>query len=275
MRILDIVFVYQLKDRRDLVWHSRTHRHEKGQAELTYFMGGSGTFNVLGRTYRIFDRALFVNTETNYHHVVADNLDRPLSFYAVLFELDGDEGGLMEICKEMERQGPTRMKDSLSLFFEEMRRKSNSGLALLERSSEHQLLELVYELPDYSMFSRYPNSNLHIDKALRIFQSHIADNLSLGQVAAKLGLSESYFIRIFQNNMRTTPMKYYTQLRIEAATGLLVSTSLSVKQIAYQLSYQSEFHFSKQFKQYKGMSPINYRKATCKNKTPIGQGPEP
>lgn len=264
MKINDIVFVYQLKDKEDLLWHSRIHHHEQHQAELTYFMSGSGTFHILGKKYRIFDNAIFANTEGNSHYVIADDLNKPLSYYAVLFSLDENESEIMEICKTMEVQGPKKMKNNKRFFFEEMRSKNNSNSQWLNLSSIHQLLELVYKLPEYSFLDEYPNSSFHIDNALRFFQSHVAENITLGEVASKLNLSESYLIRMFQSNMHISPMKYYTKLRIEATIGFLVSTNYSVKQIASKLNYSSEFHLSKQFKQYTGLSPLKYRKQKSK-----------
>ena len=61
--------------------------------------------------------------------------------------------------------------------------------------------------------------------------------------------------------MNTTPMRYYANLRLEAARALVTSTNLSVKEIAAKLQFCSEFHFSKCFKESTGQSPSSYRRS--------------
>lgn len=60
--------------------------------------------------------------------------------------------------------------------------------------------------------------------------------------------------------MKITPMKYFTKLKIEAATYMLTDTGLTVHSIAEKLNFYSEFHFSRGFKQYTGFAPSVYRK---------------
>lgn len=91
-------------------------------------------------------------------------------------------------------------------------------------------------------------------------QNNITNDLDLELIAEKLGLSKSYFIRLFQQKMKTTPMKYFMKLKIEAAGAMLSSTDRSLLTIAQDLNFYSEFHFSRVFKQYTGSAPSVYRK---------------
>jgi AraC family transcriptional regulator of arabinose operon len=54
-------------------------------------------------------------------------------------------------------------------------------------------------------------------------------------------------------------MHYVEARRIERATQLLRVTSLSVKQIAEQVGFESPFYFSLRFKKATGISPSAYR----------------
>ena len=62
-------------------------------------------------------------------------------------------------------------------------------------------------------------------------------------------------------------MKYFTKLKIEAATYMLTDTGLTVRSIAEKLNFYSEFHFSRVFKQYTDFAPSVYRKKYINNKT--------
>ena len=60
--------------------------------------------------------------------------------------------------------------------------------------------------------------------------------------------------------MKITPMKYFTKLKIEAASYMLTNTDQNINSIAEKLNFYSEFHFSRVFKQYTGFAPGVYRK---------------
>ena len=62
-------------------------------------------------------------------------------------------------------------------------------------------------------------------------------------------------------------MKYFTKLKIEAATYMLTDTGMAVYSIAEKLNFYSEFHFSRVFKQYTGFAPTVYRKNYVHNNT--------
>ena len=49
------------------------------------------------------------------------------------------------------------------------------------------------------------------------------------------------------------------------AKNLLYHTSMSVKEIAFQLGFQSASHFFRFFKKHTGMSPLGYRKSEFEN----------
>jgi transcriptional regulator GlxA family with amidase domain len=102
-------------------------------------------------------------------------------------------------------------------------------------------------------------------------QNNVTNDLSLEEITLKLNLSDSYFIRLFKRKMKITPMKYFTKLKIEAATYMLTNTNLKVHSIAEKLNFYSEFHFSRVFKQYTGFAPSVYRKNFVYNQTIQGK----
>ena len=56
-------------------------------------------------------------------------------------------------------------------------------------------------------------------------------------------------------------MSYRLQLLHERACRLLQNTKLSIKEIAFQLGYESQNYFSRTFKNTKGISPAHYRES--------------
>ena len=74
------------------------------------------------------------------------------------------------------------------------------------------------------------------------------------------GVSESYFKRLFKEQFGVPPKKYVVQLRINHACELLRTERYSVTQIATICGFSDIYFFSRQFKEYMGVSPTVFVK---------------
>ncbi len=259
MEILDAVFVYQMRTKSELRWHGRTHAHGEREFEIHYFLGGDGEF-INGKTsYLINPGVLFISTPHTVHTIKARAHD-PVTYYAILFRLEDQERDLWELLAEQEKNSPFHIGTNYRFFFEEVKEKGLSQLLHRRQSASHQVCSLLYLLCDGTESLGNDSESRHLERALRIMQQKVMGNLTLGDLAHELNLTESYFIRLFSKRMRQTPMKYYMKLKIEAASALLTCTDLSVKEVSAKLGFSSEFHFSKQFKLKTGLAPTSYRR---------------
>ncbi len=82
---------------------------------------------------------------------------------------------------------------------------------------------------------------------------------SMENMAASLGLSTTHFYRVFREHTGMSPYQYHLQLRVERHKQMLHGTTLSIKEIASTLAFESPFHFSNLFKRKTGMSPSQWR----------------
>ncbi|MGH0053791.1 MAG: AraC family transcriptional regulator [Sphaerochaetaceae bacterium] len=255
MELLDAVFVFQMHEEQELLWHQRVHSHEAGQFEIHYFVSGSGIFSNAQNRYIISPGSLFVTTGGTVHAIEADQ-ETGLTYYATLISCPEEQ----TMVSKLERQNPIRLGSNWRFFFEEVRDKGLSPRRELRISACYQMLGLLYNLAAGTKPEESQGENVHLEKAIRYMQRHVFDNLNLQMIATHVQLDPSYFIRLFKKRMNTTPMRYYANLQLEAARALLTSTTLSIKEIAEKLQFCSEFHFSKRFKQSTGSSPSSYRR---------------
>ena len=89
--------------------------------------------------------------------------------------------------------------------------------------------------------------------------SHISENVSSEKLASLIYKSKSQAIRIFKNEMNTTPYDYLLERRFAQAKSLLQSTNLLVKEIAFRCGFTDEHYFSDIFKRKCGTTPREYR----------------
>ena len=259
--ISDAVFVYLLQDDDQIRWHSRTHTHRDDEWEMHYFIQGAGSFKNAGVTRMLQPGSVFFSAPGEVHTVMPSSKTTPITYYAILFRIIGDDRDFLELLEEIERHRKNcNIGTNYRFFFEELKDKFLSHNRARVNSGIHQFISFLYMLTDDSGEFHYSDgSNAHIERSLRIMQNNVFEKLTLEELADKLKLNKSYFIRLFSKKMNTTPMKYFTRLKIEAASSMLISTAMPIYEISDKLCFYSEFHFSKSFKQHKGLPPRDYR----------------
>lgn len=91
-------------------------------------------------------------------------------------------------------------------------------------------------------------------------QNYQKMDLSLQEVADAVGISRTYFSKMFKDMTGEKYWDYLSRYRIEKAKEILLNTNLGQAEISEKVGYGSEFHFSRKFKEIVGMSPNKFRK---------------
>jgi len=92
-------------------------------------------------------------------------------------------------------------------------------------------------------------------------ERHFAEPLSVAGLAARANLSAGHLQREFKRRTGLTLIQHLHRTRIHAARNLLRSTSLSAKEIAGQVGFQSAAYFSRLFRRHTGLAPAAARAA--------------
>ena len=104
-----------------------------------------------------------------------------------------------------------------------------------------------------------------ISPRMRQAKSRIDDDfgnpsLSVGMLAAELGISETYFRREFRNSFGCSPSSYLKKVRLENAKLLLSTGYCGITKAAMQCGFDSVSYFSYEFHRYTGIMPSKYIK---------------
>ena len=94
----------------------------------------------------------------------------------------------------------------------------------------------------------------------RYLQEHLAEEMSLSVLAEEFHLNPQYISQLFKNEIGVGFLAYLTNIRMEKAKKLLLSTSLSIAEVAEQAGYGDYRVFTKAFKKAEGVTPSQYRR---------------
>lgn len=101
-----------------------------------------------------------------------------------------------------------------------------------------------------------------VRKAVTYLQVHLAESLTLNNVARGIKVSPSYLSRIFNQEVKESLSNYITRTRIEKAAQLLSFSQMSIQNIAFYVGFNNLNYFSRCFKKYESMTPTEYRSRT-------------
>lgn len=106
----------------------------------------------------------------------------------------------------------------------------------------------------------------HTDNAILAVQDWLESNyqtdLNIEVLANKFGFSGRNLKRRFVLATKLPPNKYLQKVRVDKAKKLLISTTLNIKEIAYQVGYENDSFFNRVFKESTGMTLGQWRKST-------------
>ena len=99
-----------------------------------------------------------------------------------------------------------------------------------------------------------------LEKAKRFIKLNCAKDLSVAEIAGRLGISASLLFKLFREQERTTPIEYLQEFRIQKACNMLTSEKLAISEIGSLCGFSDTSYFCKVFKKWVGCSPASYRK---------------
>ena len=120
------------------------------------------------------------------------------------------------------------------------------------------LLRLARQHTPHSNHSNSPSS-IAYQKIVKAMEEAVYENLSIQEIALRIGVSVSTIKGLFRSHAGIPPKKYYSDMRgIEALR--LLEEGLELGQIAEKMNYSSVNYFSTSFKRQFGIPPGQYRK---------------
>lgn len=95
---------------------------------------------------------------------------------------------------------------------------------------------------------------------IRYIDRNISQNYTNDELASLVHMATNSFSRLFHNVMETPLQLFIKERKINNACGLFDHSELSIEEVAHQLGFADRYHFSRIFKQIRGVSPGEYCK---------------
>ena len=147
----------------------------------------------------------------------------------------------------------------------EMECPTAAGRMLVETSSLFLAARLVHAHAEMPVVQGLPASQCRLDNArlkrvLAYIEDHLAEEITVADLAGVASLSMFHFTRAFAAAMGVPPNRYVSQRRLEAAKVLLASGKASLSEIAFSSQFSSQSGFTRAFKRATGTTPADYRR---------------
>jgi AraC-like DNA-binding protein len=122
------------------------------------------------------------------------------------------------------------------------------------------MIELKRMVPDGRRKTVQSSSYLRIAPALDHLANHHAEPLRVSDLADLCCMSEPHFRRLFCQAMGKSPQSYWLDLRLQMASSLLRSTSLSVLEVSQQAGFETLSSFNRAFRKSFQTTPREWRR---------------
>lgn len=195
--------------------------------------------------------------KTDNKESIFDKFQFPIEVCAIPHDL-GSVQRLLEINPERHLpQIDPQMYDNQSTF--------NHFLAANKKMPLHSLVEsrgIIYQLVARFIEHRKSKSvhkNEKIKKVIQFIHENVNTDIAISELANMTYMSQDHFIRTFKKELGYTPLKYINLKKIERAQLLLLTSQMSIREVAIELSFDNISYFNRIFKQYTGKTPSQYR----------------
>jgi transcriptional regulator GlxA family with amidase domain len=96
----------------------------------------------------------------------------------------------------------------------------------------------------------------HLSEAVEVMENHIADPLTLSQIAMVAGVSPRHLNRLCVETFNRTAMAYYRGLRLDVARRLVTASTMSFGQISEATGFSAQAHFSNAYLAHFNVRPM-------------------
>lgn len=145
---------------------------------------------------------------------------------------------------------------ALDLMLDMIGRKHGADLAAaVSEQFIHDRIRSSHDHQRMQLSTRLAVTDSKVLKAVELMERNLEQPLGLDAIAARAGITERHMERLFRALMRTSPGRYYGELRLERARQLLRNTDMAVLDVALATGFSSGSSLSRRYRARFGAPP--------------------
>lgn len=171
---------------------------------------------------------------------------------------------------------PTAAKTLISIFQNRIVRSNTNQFVELCRmfyklynnynnKSDMLFIDVANILLYISKINKSILKNNLVNKKLSEIINYISENylynISIENIADNCHISKSWICTLFKKNLKTTPMSFLSNIRILHACDILLTTDMTITEIAMNCGFSSSSYFGHIFKLITGQTPSEFRQS--------------
>lgn len=239
------------------IGHRMTRAHGIEETIVLLCTAGSGTVRIGGEDFALTPSTAAVIPARTAHQYEASGANPWTIWWAHVRGTDAAD--LTAPLATPRRATPVRSLDRLVALFDELttlleRRLTPVQLTVASGTASHLLTLLAAD-------SALPTDGSALERAMRYLEARVDGTISVGEIAALVGVSPSHLSALFRSATGSGPAAFHTSLRMARARTLLDTTRSSIGEVAAAVGYADPLYFSRHFRRIHGMSPSAYRDA--------------
>ena len=153
----------------------------------------------------------------------------------------------------------SRIGGRIDFVLELIHSKARTLTSTTPELSAYGMQILAFWLSEQAESAGNPHMAWTMDKAERILSSRCMESINIPDIARELGVAYSHFRREFKKRTGYSPWQYVLKMRLTRVCRLLLTSEMTLEQMATTVGFNSSFHLSSQFKKVYGVSPRKWR----------------
>jgi len=134
------------------------------------------------------------------------------------------------------------------------------ALAVVVRRALDDFMDQIYAIG-------YGESNRHAARAMAFINDHYREAMTLDDLARETGLSTYRIAHLIKEQTGKSMIRHIHFLRIKEAKRLLEETTMDLAGIAAEVGFYDQSYFTRQFRQYTGITPARHRRLQSQRST--------
>ena len=153
-----------------------------------------------------------------------------------------------------------RLEQICRMFIDETLSPTTSGQMFINGLTTALVSRLI-EIDDSVTVFQGGLAPWQMKRIMDYIMDHLADDISMEELASVVRLSRSYFCRTFKSTTGVTPHQFQLTARIERAKTIILRSNLPLAQIALDVGFSDQAHFTRVFRKAEGISPGQWRRS--------------